>query len=197
MERERQRDRLQRCLQAVEEHPELAASHFNLGLAYTTSGRVQLAEEAYLEAVKIDPGMLQAWVNLGGVRLMRWDFDGCLEANQRAAAIDSECVEAHFNMGQAYLYKNEPERLLECNRRVLELDRDHPAAHYFSAVAALALEDLGLTERHLARAMELGHSPPPEFMKAMEKAHVAKAREENVKLIEITGASGPDNPKEE
>jgi hypothetical protein len=67
-------------------------------------------------------------------------------------------------MGQAYLYRNEPDKLLECNRRVIELDRDHAAAHYFSAVAALALDNLPAAERHLGRAVELGHTPPPDFV---------------------------------
>lgn len=197
MQPERQRDRLERCQRAVEEEPDRAANHYNLGLALTVSGRVKQAEEAYLRAVELDPDLVQAWVNLGGVRMMRWDFDGCLEANRRAVDIDSECIQAHFNMGQAYLYKNEPEKLLECNRRVLELDREHAAAHYFSAVAALALDKLAVAERHLGRAMELGHTPPPDFVKAMEKAQMERTRGSGVTVFEITGTSDPDRTKED
>lgn len=196
MQPERQRDRLERCQRAVEEEPDRATNHYNLGLALTVSGRVKQAEEAYLRAVELDPDLVQAWVNLGGVRMMRWNFDGCLEANRRAVEIDSECTQAHFNMGQAYLYKNEPEKLLECNRRVLELDREHAAAHYFSAVAALALDNLAVAERHLGRAMELGHTPPPDFVKAMEKAQMERTRGAGVTVFEITGTS-PDRTKED
>ncbi|MEJ2581206.1 MAG: tetratricopeptide repeat protein, partial [Acidobacteriota bacterium] len=73
MENESQRHRLDRCLRDVEEHPDRASSHYNLGLAYTVSGRVKQAEESYVKAHEIEPTLVQAWVNLGGVRLMRWE----------------------------------------------------------------------------------------------------------------------------
>lgn len=197
MERESQKDRLTRCLTEVEEHPERASAHYNLGLAYTVSARIRQAEQSYLRAVELDPTMVQAWVNLGGVRMMHWNFQGCLEANQKAAEINPDSAQIHFNMGQAYLYLNDPTNLLECSKRVLELERNHPAAHYFASVAYLALEDHGAAERHLARAIELGHAPTQDFVKAMERAQMRKAREQNVTLIEISGAESPKKPRED
>ena len=197
MENESQRHRLERCQRDVEEHPERAAAHYNLGLAYTVSGRVKQAEESYLKALEIDPSMFQAWVNLGGGRLMRWEFQGCLEANQEAAKLRDDQPIVHYNMGQAYLYLNRPKDLLRCNERVIELDGDNGAAHYHSAVGHLAMDNLGAAERYLGRAIELGHQPTHDFVKAMEKAHVKKEREQNVTLIEISGAETPDKTKED
>ena len=79
--------------------------------------------------------------------------------------------------------------------RMVELERDHAAAHYYTAVGLLALGDLGAAERHNARAMELGHQPPPEFLRALEKAQKKAAK--NVTLLEITGAEAPENAKED
>jgi tetratricopeptide (TPR) repeat protein len=197
MENESQRHRLERCEQDVEEHPERASTHYNLGLAYTVSGRVKQAEESYLKALEIDPTMFQAWVNLGGVRLMRWEFQGCLEANQEAAKLRDDLPIVHYNMGQAYLYLNEPENLVRCNERVIELDGNNGAAHYHAAVGHLAMDNLGATERYLGRAIELGHQPTQDFVKAMEKANVKKEREQKVTLIEISGAETPDKTKED
>lgn len=194
MTRESQRQRLERCREEVDANPERASAHYNLGLAYTVSGRVKEAEAAYLKAVELDPTLVQAWVNLGGVRMMHWDFAGALEANQRAVAVQADLVEAHFNIGQAYLYLNRPQDLLDANLRVLELERDHAAAHYFASVAHLALDNLGAAERHLGRAMELGHRPTQEFMKAIEKAQQAKPMPN---VIEIPGPEGPDNNEED
>jgi len=137
MENESQRHRLERCQQDVEEHPERASAHHNLGLAYTVSGRVKQAEKAYLRALELDPTLIRAWVNLGGVRLMRWEFKGCLEANQEAAKLRDDIPNIHYNMGQAYLYLNDPENLVRCNERVIELDKDNGAAHYHAAVGHL------------------------------------------------------------
>jgi tetratricopeptide (TPR) repeat protein len=197
MNRESQRHRLERCLKEVEEHPHDAASHYNLGLAYTVSGKVKSAEEAYLKAVEIDPTMIEAWINLGGVRMMRWEFEGCRDAILEALEIDDSLVVGHYNLGQAYLYLNDPENLIRCNQRVLDLERDHAAAHYYMAVGLLAMDNLGAAERHLGRAIELGHAPTQDFVKAMEKAQSKKARNQNVTLVEITGAEGPDKQREE
>jgi tetratricopeptide (TPR) repeat protein len=197
MENESQRHRLERCQQDVEDHPDRASSHYNLGLAYTVSGRVKQAEEAYLNALDIDPTMVQAWVNLGGVRLMRWEFQGCLEANQAAAKLRDDLPIVHYNMGQAYLYLNDPENLVRCNERVIALERDHAAAHYYAAVGHLAMNNLGAAERHLGRALELGHRPTQDFMKAMEKANLKKQRSQRISLIEISGAEAPEKTKED
>ena len=197
MENESQRHRLERCQKDVEEHPDRASSHYNLGLAYTVSGRVKQAEESYLKALEIEPTMVQAWVNLGGVRMMRWEFEGCLEANQAAARLRDDLPIVHYNMGQAYLYLNDPENLVKCNQRVLELERDHAAAHYYAAVGYLAMDNMGAAERHLGRAIELGHHPTQDFIKAMEKAQIRKQQRQPISMIEISGAETPDKTKED
>jgi tetratricopeptide (TPR) repeat protein len=197
MENESQRHRTERCLQEVKEHPKRASSHYNLGLAYTVSGRVKQAEESYLKALEIDPTMVEAWVNLGGVRLLRWEFKGCLEANQAAARLRDDLPIVHYNMGQAFLYLNDPENLVKCNLRVLEIERDHAAAHYYAAVGYLAMDNMGAAERHLGRAIELGHHPTQDFIKAMEKAQVKKQQQQPISLIEISGAETPDKTKED
>jgi tetratricopeptide (TPR) repeat protein len=181
----------------VEEHPGKASAHYNLGLAYTVSGRVKQAEKSYLKALEIDPTMFQAWVNLGGVRLMRWEFHGCLEANQQAARLRDDLPIVHYNMGQAYLYLNDPKNLVRCNEKVIELDGDNGAAHYHAAVGHLAMDNMGAAERYLGRAIELGPQPTQDFVKAMEKANLKKQREQNVTLIEISGAEAPEKKKED
>ena len=197
MSRESQRHRLERCQQAVEDSPKSAAAYYNLGLTYTISGRVKSAEEASLKAVELDPKMVQAWVTRGGVRLMRWEFKGCRDANLEAVRLDDSLVIGHYNLGQAYLYLNEPENLVKCNEKVLELERDHPAAHYHLAVGHLAMDNHGAAERHMARAIELGHAPTQDFVKALEKAQIKKARNTSTTLVEITGAEGPGKKREE
>jgi len=193
---ESQRQRLERCRKDVEEHPERAAAHYNLALALTRSGRVKEAEAEYRAALDLDPTLVEAWVNLGGLLLARWDFPGCLQATREAVRLRPDLALAHYNLGQAYLYMNDPENLLHSNLKVLELERDHPAAHYYAAVAHLALQDVAAAQRHLARSMELGHQPTKEFLQAIEKAAVRQARQ-GVTLVEIAGAEAPEDSSKE
>jgi len=189
-------DRLERCLQAAQESPDSAVAQYNLGLAYQKAGRFQAAEKAYQRAVELDSTLVEAWINLGGVRLHSWDFEGCLEASRRAVDLRDDLVIAHHNLGQAYLYMNDAENLVSCTKKVLELDRDHPQSHYYAAVGLLALGELGAAERHLGRAMELGHRPTAEFLKALERAQRAKA-EGRINMVEIAGGEAPEKPKED
>jgi tetratricopeptide (TPR) repeat protein len=189
-------ERLERCLKAAEEKPDSAVAQYNLGLAYQKVGRFQKAEEVYKRTVELDPGLTKAWVNLGGVRLHNWDFEGCLAASQEAVRRQDDLLVAHYNLGQAYLYTNDADNMVRCNKKVLELEPDHAAAHYYTAVGLLALGELGAAERHNARAMELGHRPTPEFLRAMEKGLRTKAAGE-LSTTEIAGVEHPEKPKED
>lgn len=189
-------ERTTRCEEAVADHPESAAAHYNLGLVYQKTGRFRLAEEAYQKAVELNPELAEAWVNLGGVRLHQWDFKGCLEASLEAVRRQDDLAVAHYNLGQAYLYMNDPENLVDCNKKVLQLEKDNGAAHYYAAVGLLALGDVAAAERHAARALELGHRPTPDFLKALERAARGEARSEPI-VLEMSGPEGPATERED
>jgi tetratricopeptide (TPR) repeat protein len=170
--------RLEELKQRAEERPGSAAAQFNLGLALGQRGLVDRAEKAYCKAVELDPDLVEAWVNLGGVRLLKWDFQGCLEANAEAVKRQADLLAAHFNMGQACLYLGDGPGLVRCARRVLELDKAHAAGQYFLAVGLLATGDVAGARAALTRAMALGHRPLAEFLRALDKAERELARAE-------------------
>ncbi len=176
------KERIEHWERRVREEPASATAHYNLGLAYTTAGRMTSAERAYRRAVELDPELVEAWVNLAGTLLLQWRFEECLEASRRATALRDDLPLVHFNQGQACLYLGDADGLVACNRRVLELEPDHPAANYFLAVGLLAQGKAAEARFYLERAMRLGHRPTPEFLRAMERAP-----EEGVQLIEIGG----------
>lgn len=166
---ETSRERLERCLQKVEEKPDSAKAHYNLGLAYTELRKMTSAKEAYQKAVELEPGMVEAWVNLGGAHLLSWEFEAALKANDQALEIDPELLVAHYNRGQALLYLNDPEEMLRSFEKVVALDPQHAAGHYYMAVALLANGRVQEAREYTSRASALGHRPRPEFMKELEK----------------------------
>jgi tetratricopeptide (TPR) repeat protein len=76
---------------------------------------------------------------------------------------------AHFNQGLGHLYLREAKEMIACFRRVLEIDPDHAAGHYHLAVGLLEIGNVEDARAALDRAVELGHSPAPEFLKALER----------------------------
>ncbi len=186
--------RIERCRARVEEKPDSAVAHYNLGLAYTQRGYVDRAEAEYLKAVELDPDLGEAWINLGGARLLKWDFEGALEAVRRGVELRPDLPMAHYNLGQACLYLGDAEGLVEANRRVVELDPDNGAGHYFLAVGLLALERREEARAELARAMALGHRPSPEFLKKLGRPAAGPAV---IEVNEKSGAPGAPGTEKE
>jgi tetratricopeptide (TPR) repeat protein len=186
---------LERYLQKAKDHPGSAAVHFNLGLMYTQRARMSSAEQAYRRALEIDSGLVEAWVNLGGVLLLKWDFEGSREANRQALRLNGDLLLAHYNLGQASLYLGDAAAVESSNRRVVELDPEHAAGHYFLAVGLLSLDRAKEAREALAQAMQLGHRPTPEFLRGLEK--VEKELEANkVNMVTNIGAEAPKDSKE-
>jgi len=180
------RKRIEHWQEYVNTHPNSAVGHFNLALAYTDLGLMGRAEELYRKALELDDSLVEAWVNLGGALLLKWDFSGCLKANQEAVARRDDCLLAHYNMGQAYLYLGDAEGVVRCYRKVLELDPRHPAAHYYLAVGLLATGHVEQARRAAATAMELGHRPSPEFLRSLEK-HANRTATPGAPVLEFGG----------
>jgi tetratricopeptide (TPR) repeat protein len=164
------KERLERQMLQVKQHPESATAHFNLGLAYNNMGHMDRAEQAYRKALEIDPDLVEAWVNLGGVLMIKWDFQASVDANKEALKRKDDLVLAHYNIGQAYLYLGNAEAVVQSNSRVIELDPNHAAGHYFLAVGLLATNHVKEARQSLGLAKAMGHSPQPDFLKAIGQA---------------------------
>ncbi len=188
------RDRFERAKVVAERRPDSAAAQFNLGLAYSQRGLVDRAERAYRKALALNPDLVEAWVNLGGILLLKWDFRGCLAANEEAIRRRDDLVLAHHNLGQACLYLGDAEGLVRATRRVLELDPGLPAGHYFLAVGLLATGQVPEARQSLGRAMALGYRPLPEFLRALDRAEQELTRTQTARDL---GAGNSGEPRKE
>lgn len=171
----------------AEKKPNSAKAQLRLGTALIKTGFLTEGEKTLERAVEIDPECVEAWVNLGGARLTRWDFDGCVRANQEALKIDPNLTAANFNLGLGYLYQGDSENMLQCFQRVLENDSQNAAAHYYLAVGLNSMDRFEEAYQQLSIAVSMGFSPDPAFIKDMEKKYSDK--QDFVQIIEV----GPDD----
>ena len=162
-------NRMRRFEAAVRERPDDTKALVRLGTALLQTGRMNEAEAHLRHATEVDPTCIEAWVNLGGLLMSRWDFAGCVEANRRALGIDPNLIQAHYNEGLGHLYAGDAERMVGCFSRVVELDPQHAGGLYHLAVGQLAMKRAEDALATLKRSMLLGYSPKPEFLKALEK----------------------------
>ncbi|MFH1132069.1 MAG: tetratricopeptide repeat protein [Pseudomonadota bacterium] len=160
---------LEKLQHAVEKEPDSPLAHLRLGSALIRAGFLQRAEQSFRRSLELDPNYAEAWVNLGGVLHAAWDFGGCVEANKRALECNPGLLQAHYNQGLGYLYLGQAEDMLNCFGKVIEIDSSHPGGHYHLAVALYALGEVEKARENLSMAIELGYSPQPEFVKAIQR----------------------------
>ena len=161
--------RLAQFRKAVESNPDSAKAHMQLGTALISTNNLREAEAELKKALDIEPTYAEAWVNLGGLRLSRWDFAGCVEANQQALACQPQMVQAHYNQGLGYLYLDKAEEMVDCFRQVVGIEPNNPGGNYHMAVGLFAIGDVAQARVFLNRALSLGYSPQPEFVKAISR----------------------------
>jgi tetratricopeptide (TPR) repeat protein len=185
------KERLEHREQQAEQHPGSATVQFNLGLAYGQMGHMDSAEKAYRKALLLDPDLVEAWVNLGGVLMLKWDFQGSLDANREALKRKEDLILAHYNTGQANLYLGNAEVVVQSYNRVVELDPGHAAGHYFLAVGLLATNHVQEARQSLIRAKAFGHSPQPDFLKAIGIAEEQLVQKTDPSIVTSIGAGAP------
>ena len=140
-----------------------------LGTALIQTRAYGQAEISLRRALELDPKCIEAWVNLGGILLGRFDFEGCVEVNRKALECDPDAMQAHYNQGLGHLYLNQAKEMVECFRKVLAKDPENAGAHYHLAVGLNALGQEEEAQAAFHRSLNLGHAPQPEFVRLMGK----------------------------
>lgn len=110
--------------EVIDDDPENAFAHYNLGLLDQTDGELKDADVSYRKALEVDPAMSPALFNLALVRTDEGAFDEAVELYQRAITADPEMAPAHLNLG---LLLNQAGRSDEAGAslaRAAELDPD-------------------------------------------------------------------------
>jgi tetratricopeptide (TPR) repeat protein len=116
--------------------PLSATMHYNLGLAYSHKGLKVEAVSEFKQALECDPGLAEAYVNLGGL-YVETDPEMSIEANLKALEINPDLAPAHSNLAFAYLRSGEPEKAIPHGKKALQLAPWHPRAYQLLAAAYL------------------------------------------------------------
>ena len=83
---------LRKIIKAADDSPE---PHFSLALALQAQGKLAPAAEHYRQSTELSPQSIEAWLNLGRVRLQLEQVESASKAFQRAIALDPANPAAH------------------------------------------------------------------------------------------------------
>ncbi|MFB6247071.1 MAG: tetratricopeptide repeat protein [Salinibacter sp.] len=105
-----------------------ARSWFNLGVIRLKDGRPASARDAFAEAIRVDPDLVQGHMQLGRLASKNNRYTAAVDHFRRALAVDSTHAKAYGSLGIVYLQTNRPAQARRMFRKVLELDPNNRAA---------------------------------------------------------------------
>lgn len=122
--------------------------------AYIMLGDVASGYRDLRRAVKVDPELRQAWLNLAGLEIAERDYDAAEKALREARELDPAAADSYLNLGAVALLRGDAEAARQEFVRHLELTDDRAEASFLIAAnyAMLGLE--GPAVSHLTTAVE-------------------------------------------
>ena len=125
-----------------DEHLKLYIKVSNEGLGLIQSGQYKEAAERLKEAIYIDPGMPQAYINLANAYYHMGKYEDSIEMSENALQIDPNNANSYGNLGNAYYGLGKYKKSKESYQKAKELfkkDKD--------------LEGTQKTEKYLAQPL--------------------------------------------
>ena len=124
---------------AVEAEPDYAAMRVNLGTALERVGDARGALEEYDAALRLDPGLWEAWYGRGDLLERGGRDEEAIASFRSAIAENSTFVAAHLRLGDALRRTDRLAEALVHYRRVIALRPADPAARFGEAMALVRL----------------------------------------------------------
>ena len=129
---------------AFEADPDLLEAEYNYAIACQELGRYEEAIAAYEHVLAEVPEHAASALNIGYGLQQLGNLDAAAEAFTRAIGIDPHFAKAHVNLADLRLQQGDPRAALDVCDAFLQ---DHPAQTDLLAFKAIALGELGASER--------------------------------------------------
>jgi len=140
---------------ALQEIPDSAAAHHDLGVVYAQQGRFDEAIEHFRQALRLEPAMTVAYGNLVLALLEKHDFAAAAAEAQHSLTVAPHSAELQYRAGMALLSLGkfaEAERHL---RTALELRPDYAGAYIGMGEVQRHQNQLGEAVQNYRKAIEL------------------------------------------
>jgi predicted CXXCH cytochrome family protein len=126
------------------DHP---GTHVNFGNLYLNMGDVEKAEQSYLEAIEIEPGLVTAYINLADLyRRLDRDEEG-EQILTRALERYPDLAAVNFSLGLLKIRKGEQEVAMQYLKRAADLS---PEVSHYSYVYGIGLNSMKQPEEAIS-----------------------------------------------
>jgi tetratricopeptide (TPR) repeat protein len=149
--------------------------HNNLGLVYAKLGDNKAAEEEYLQAIKLNPGLACAYHNLGNIYFsMGQNYynsgqqDKYEQMLKKSILFAPDHIEAVNNLAAVYAQSGNIDQAIRMWNKCVEINPDFEQAHFNLAVFYFQRKDYDQAIRHCDRVIALGAQVDPRFLEKLE-----------------------------
>jgi tetratricopeptide (TPR) repeat protein len=157
---------------SVKKSPKKARPYNNLGIAYLTQGKMDVAEKYYKKALELDPEHTEAYINLGSIYKAKGRMKEAIAHYETAVKCDPSSVDARIILISAYIIKgiiDKAEDQFQVALRMnpynvtlfsavgsvyLESGNADKAVEYFEMVLKLKPENLAIAHNNLGAAYQ-------------------------------------------
>jgi len=136
-----------------------AQAEHNQGFHLHRLNRVKEAEPFYRQAIALDPGFKEAWMNLGLAVLAQKRPEEALSCQREALRLDPESADAQNNLGMVHYLNGHIAEAENCFRSALRLRPDHANATLNLGAAQQLLNRAEQAEALFRHALALGVDP--------------------------------------
>jgi tetratricopeptide (TPR) repeat protein len=120
---------------ALEENPDNAIAHNNLGYILLQRGQLEQAKQHFLRSIAADPDQRDAENNLSGLLIRQRDFEQAAVHARNALRLDPDFPLARLNLGTALSYAGKYREAIEHLTMAAQQTPDNPSVHYELGVA--------------------------------------------------------------
>ena len=145
-----------------------------LGRALTGLGRTDEAEAAYRSALRIQPDLVFAWLDLGSLLASQGEHLQALDAYAKARERDAQSAPAWVGAGRALSALGRHPEAVQALQQAIILDQDDPASWDALAAAHVAEDRLDLAAAACRKAIKL-HPLSPQLWHRYGLVHAERA----------------------
>gem|GEM_PF-588189 len=131
-----------------------ASEHLKRGAALESAGKIEESIAAHEQALKIDPGLAQAHINLISLYGRTKQFDKAERAFHAALEINPDLPDIHFNFGVLLAGQGRDKEAAQAFRRCLELNPYYAEAHHNYGALIEREGKLDEAARHYRKAIQ-------------------------------------------
>ena len=146
--------------QYTAQRPRNAWGHYMLGLSAWKSGDLAKSQQAFEQALSIDPRHIKSLVNSSRVFIEQKRHDEAVARLTRAAEIEPESVEVYRLLGRTFHTQGKRDEAVAAYRRAIELNELDAWSMNNLGLLFLETQRAGEALPLLARAVELKHDVP-------------------------------------